>query len=266
MALIRTPGVDVNAVDDLGNNALYGLVKTRCKKASKLLIETAGFDPTSAGSQWDAMLGAHSPDFWTFLMSIRFNDLPVFMLYMRPENRAPGEWSLNEGHPFDPLMGWTALHHAVYYSRDEMLELLLAEADVDVSAKTAEGFTPLDVAVAMNRPGIVRALIGRDGVDATALLNGESAVHTAIYWEYQEVIEILAERVDLNSHYTGDGSTVLDFAVTLKRPRSLETLLAAGADPAARSQTGLNAMHKAASIGYNFAIETLAETEVLEAK
>ena len=52
--------------------------------------------------------------------------------------------------------GMTALHYAVMYEKEEVVEALLAHKDIKPSLKSKEGQTPLDIALATNNTAILK--------------------------------------------------------------------------------------------------------------
>ena len=93
----------------------------------------------------------------------------------------------------------TALHIAARYEDSDMSEYLLTEKLItNIDARTSDGATPLIVAAVEHKSRNVFLLLS-NGADATAVNdNGESAVHWAARYGYDQVIsEFISNRSDL---------------------------------------------------------------------
>ena len=131
--------------------------------------------------------------------------------------------------------GATALHWAVYRGDVTAVDLLLA-AGAEVAAVNRAGVTPLSMAALFGYADIVDRLL-KKGADAKALgPNGETMVMLAARNGKPDVIRLLVEAgADVNAKEPLRGTTALMWAVEQRNPAAVEALLAAGADPAARS-------------------------------
>jgi ankyrin repeat protein len=131
--------------------------------------------------------------------------------------------------------GATALHWAVY--RDDVTAVdLLVRAGAKVDVANRAGATPLSMAALFGNAAVVDRLL-KAGADAKALgPNGETMVMFAARNGRPEVIRVLVEAgVDVNAKEPLRGTTALMWAVEQRNPAAVEALLAAGANPAARS-------------------------------
>jgi ankyrin repeat protein len=131
--------------------------------------------------------------------------------------------------------GATALHWAVYQDDVTAVDLLLA-AGAKVNAVNRVGATPLSMAALFGNPDVVDRLL-KGGADAKALgPNGETMVMFAARNGRPEVIRLLIEAgADVNAKEPLRGTTALMWAVEQRNAAAVDALLAAGADPAARS-------------------------------
>jgi ankyrin repeat protein len=114
--------------------------------------------------------------------------------------------------------GWTPLHLAAHFGSVEAAAVLLARhADVHARSRSAEGNTPLHAAIAGRQIEAVRLLI-EHGADVNAA--------------------------------DADGWTAINIAAHEGVPEIVESLLAAGADPAIPSNTGVTARQTAEREGH----------------
>ena len=131
--------------------------------------------------------------------------------------------------------GATGLHWAVY--RDDVAAVdLLLNAGAKVNAANRAGVTPLSMAALFGNPEVVDRLL-KGGADGKALgPNGETMVMLAARNGKPEVIRLLVEAgADVNAKEPLRGTTALMWAVEQRNAAAVDALLAAGADPAARS-------------------------------
>lgn len=118
------------------------------------------------------------------------------------------------------------------------------------------------LAVALGQYDDVRAMIDADPALArTIALRGATPLHTAVFWGYPRIAELLVERgADVNSATGPSGFSPLHSAVAAPTPycpgedeatvlEAVEVLLAHGADVHLRSRIGVNAVFTAAANG-----------------
>ncbi len=185
--------------------------------------------------------------------------------------------------------GYTALHHAAWIDDQQLITLLLDEG-ANIEAKGARDETALHMTRSSAQLKALCCLIdhGAD-INATAL-NEITALHMAAFCGSYILIELLHAKGALIDKQTFHGSTALQLAVngddeelkTFLGPHgraavrmtptederflTVQLLLAQGADPNLRDNSGSTAMHYAASRPGTMVIEALlkhgAEPEI----
>jgi ankyrin repeat protein len=163
--------------------------------------------------------------------------------------------------------GTTALNGASQEGHLEVVRALLA-AGADVNATAVDGATALMIASRGGHSEVAQALLAA-GADVDARKDkGETALITASRWVRADVVRaLLAAGADANAR-RGDGETALIAACTshldwsflggAKAPAATESerlevarvLLAAGADPSARTVDGATALSVASKNGH----------------
>ena len=80
------------------------------------------------------------------------------------------------------LNGWSGLHYAAWYDFGELLDLLLAQAKVDVNNTDINNLTPLMMACAKGHENVVRRLCLVSGIDICCreAVYGRNALHVAV--------------------------------------------------------------------------------------
>ena len=80
------------------------------------------------------------------------------------------------------LNGWSGLHYAAWYDFGELLDLLLAQAGVDVNNTDINNLTPLMMACAKGHENVVRRLCLVSGIDICCreAVYGRNALHVAV--------------------------------------------------------------------------------------
>ncbi len=136
---------------------------------------------------------------------------------------------------------------------------LLATMRVDVNIPDNNGATPLIVASLNGNTKIVTILLGYGG-DVNATLNGKTALHLAIEYEYPKIVEILAAAIetDLNRP-NNNGATPLIIAVLNGHIEIVKILLDLGADANAKDSNGWTAHDLASETGHTDIVKLLKQ-------
>jgi ankyrin repeat protein len=179
--------------------------------------------------------------------------------------------------------GISAILHARYRSRMDMVELLLAcrphldifeaaalgltpivnaRLDQDpaaVKAFSGDGFTPVHLAAFFDQPEVVAVLLKR-GADPGAVARNASAVtplHSAVASRNLEVVRLLLMHgADANARQHG-GWTALHAAAVHGDVAIARLLLARGASPQAASDDGTTALRLATDKGHAAVVELM---------
>jgi len=137
----------------------------------------------------------------------------------------------------DP-QGQTALYLALRSGAFGVAEALLAEPTLDVNAVNAADETPLMIAALKGQGDWARRLLERG---AQVNKPGWSPLHYAATGPEPAVVKLLLERGAAVDAASPNKTTPLMMAARYGNPASVDLLLAAGADPQARNDRGLNA-------------------------
>ncbi|MFN7114996.1 MAG: ankyrin repeat domain-containing protein [Alphaproteobacteria bacterium] len=141
-----------------------------------------------------------------------------------------------------------ALHLAARSGQADFCNFLLGATDIDINARDKDGWTALHHACAREKTAVVKMLIER-GADLTAVDNdGLTPLHRAMDTRSDDVIDAyvatLGAKADLDV-LSRDGDTPLIHAARTGFIKSIEKLLAAGADITVSGAGGLSALHTA---------------------
>ncbi|MDP2204769.1 MAG: ankyrin repeat domain-containing protein [Alphaproteobacteria bacterium] len=156
----------------------------------------------------------------------------------------------------------SALHLAARGGQTDFCTFLLNVTDIDINARDKDGWTPLHHACAREKTAVVKMLIER-GADLTAVDNdGLTPLHRAMDTRSDDVIDAyvatLGAKADLDV-LSQNGDTPLIHAVRTGFIKSVEKLIAAGADITAQGAEGLTALHAALIADHRDIALTLAE-------
>ena len=144
--------------------------------------------------------------------------------------------------------GWTALHHAAFHGRADIVALLL-ENGAPVAARHPRGWTPLHRAAEHGSIEVARMLIER-GAPIDAEANGRSALGVAIAKGHKALVGYLVDQgAGLGVLEERSGLTPLLYAVMSGDLELLEKLLAREASVDARLSDGESALHIAVALG-----------------
>lgn len=110
------------------------------------------------------------------------------------------------------------------------------------------GIYPLILAAQQGRPDIIDFLIEQHAALDVIDHYGNNALWAACYAKNSECIAaLLAAGIAINYQNTGSGATALIFAASSGREQVVEQLLAAGADPALKTQDDFTALDLAST-------------------
>jgi len=179
--------------------------------------------------------------------------------------------------------GVSAILHARYRSRMDMVELLLAcrprldvfeaaalgrtqvvnarldEDPASVKAFSGDGFTPLHLAAFFAQPETVAVLLGRGAVPGLGARNTSrvTPLHSAVAGRNLEVVRLLLMHgADANARQQG-GWTALHAAAMHGDVEIARLLLARGASPQAANDDGTTALKLATDKGHTAVVELM---------
>jgi ankyrin repeat protein len=131
--------------------------------------------------------------------------------------------------------GTTALHWAVYWDDEEMVDLLL-EAGAEVNARNELGATPLWLASVEGRASMVEVLLAAEADPNLSLLMGETSLMAASRAGSTDAVTALLDNsADVNARERTRGQTALTWAVSEKHAGVVRLLVKHGAKVNARS-------------------------------
>ncbi len=148
-------------------------------------------------------------------------------------------------------LGGTPLHDAAWAGERDVAAFLL-QAGADVNAKHAEGgSTPLHYAVLTNHPDVVEVLLDHHSDVKAPYKSRQTALHLAAARGYGRIATLLiAHGAEVNAR-DDNGATPLSEAAWTGETEMVKLLLAKGAHASEiNPQTGMTALHAAASRGY----------------
>jgi ankyrin repeat protein len=130
--------------------------------------------------------------------------------------------------------------------------LLAEDVDVDVDARTADGFTPLHLAAFFDAP-YTAALLIRSGADVDAVAESPTRVaplHSGVAGRSTPVVLALLAAGASTDVVQQGGFTALMAAAQHGDDQLVDLLLAAGADPARLTSDGRSAADLAEAAGW----------------
>ena len=160
--------------------------------------------------------------------------------------------------------GATALHWAVHREDVETARALI-RAGADVGAANDLGVTPLLMACRRGQGELAAQLLAAGADPTAALPSGETPLMAAARAGSLVAVEALLERgAPVNAAEATRGQTALMWAVANRRPSVTRTLLAHGADIAARTRTRRRVYNMGGSRSAGSASRGIALEEVIE--
>lgn len=128
----------------------------------------------------------------------------------------------------DYANNYSALHHAVRYNRLELVRYFV-ENGADVFAKTADGWTPADIAAQWRYLEILKYLL-MDSPYGERILREDKSIHPIGPFTDLELLLWMAQRMDLRDSVWGDDAYRLLYqAVAEENLAAVELLLRIGA-------------------------------------
>ena len=157
--------------------------------------------------------------------------------------------------------GWNSLHFASQSGNTDIIELLLLTHGPDIDSTTAEGLTPLMIAVDNGKHQAVTLLIEKGASPSLESNNGWNSLHFASESGNTDMIELLllTHGLDIDST-TADGWTPLMKAAGHGKHQAVTLLIEKGASPSLENNNGCNSLHFASLSGNTDIIELLLLT------
>jgi ankyrin repeat protein len=234
IGLILDKRSPLNARNNEGDTSLHLAVRLNLKEIGELLL--------SRGADIFAPNGR--------------SESPIYLAFYSPGGVR--EWMFNamtlETH--DGL-GNSVLHYVAQWRLDPYIPYLVQKG-ANPDAANATGETPLFVAVKINSPSTIRALISSKASVNWRDSLGNTALHDAVRWNAAQSAQTLCESgIDINAHAL-TGKTALHDAVRLGILEVETILIKAGADMEARDNEGNTPLMDAVLAGPPSVVERLA--------
>ena len=144
--------------------------------------------------------------------------------------------------------GHNALHLAARGGHEGFINLMLDKTAIDINSRDNDGWTPLHHACAKEKPLAIMLLIEK-GADVNAVDNdGMTPLHRAMTEGSDDAIDAYVKALGAKADYdvlSEKGDTPLQHAVRRGLERSINKLLAAGADVTALGADDQSALHTA---------------------
>ncbi|KAI9360068.1 ankyrin repeat-containing domain protein [Zopfochytrium polystomum] len=154
----------------------------------------------------------------------------------------------------------TALHGACEMGHVDIVKLLLATKRVDVDAVTNPPFTPLTLAIQLERVDCAIALL-----DAGANVNLLGPIYFAIAHGEVSVVEALLERQCDLDRFDQEGHTPLTLAISKRNVAMVKLLLEKGkVDPNKKKQDGMPPLELAQLEGFAEIVDLLKASGAVE--
>jgi ankyrin repeat protein len=113
--------------------------------------------------------------------------------------------------------GWRAIHFAVVYCREEIVELLLSKG-VTIDCATNDGFYPIHLAIRYGDNGVAECMTKHNGCDLEKQDGaGWRPIHYALRYDEENLTRELMSKVDIKAK-TAVGQSIADFAVRYASP------------------------------------------------
>ena len=89
--------------------------------------------------------------------------------------------------------GWGALHYAVYYQAEDIIDQLL-DLDVDINKCTSDGWLPIQLAINSKNIDIVETLLDDQNININLVTSKGSPIHTAARIANKQILMMLLEK------------------------------------------------------------------------
>jgi ankyrin repeat protein len=159
--------------------------------------------------------------------------------------------------------GWTPLSYAAKRGHEAVVQLLLGTGQVDVNAKSTDGWTPLLYAAERGHEAVVRLLLGTDQVDVNAKNKyGRTPLSYAADAGHEAVVQLLlgTDQVDVNAK-NKNGRTPLSCAADAGHEAVVQLLLGTDqVDVNAKNNGGWTPLLYAAYAGHEAVVQLLLGT------
>jgi ankyrin repeat protein len=178
-ALLKKPGINVNALDDMGWSALVCASVNNHPEVVKALLAVPGIDFNDTSSGISAFIWAA----WT-----GHTKIVKILLDFKPQDGQPGiDINSRDNNGTSALMG--AVRIRTFPSH---VLAMLAVPGIDVNAKNNDGNSALMLAAESARSENVKALLAFPGIDVNATNNdGDTALDIATRNGTEEIVELI---------------------------------------------------------------------------
>ena len=245
LKLLLDHGVDPNLKDYLAQTALHKASRTGQERVARLLLSLKDIQcQTTDSSGWTPLLSAVARDSKSIARTLLEHP------EVDPNARIPfSGWATGGQTPL-----WMAVSRG-----DEMIEMLLERAEIEVNKPNAKGETPLHHAVRENYGGAVRMLLEEGRADPNVCdVEGRSPLSVGAVLDSPANMQMLLARhdtiIDLKDRH---GETPLVRAAYSGSIQSIRLLLAHGADVNALNAEGRTPLALAALQGFKVVAKTL---------
>ena len=264
-ALIRAPDVNLNVRTKDGNTPLYLAVINGMVASARLLID-AGADINIPDKYQQTALHLAASNGHSSIVGDLIKAPDVNLNVRNEDGNTPLDVAVMSGREQSAQLlidagadinisdnkQRTALHMAACNGYNDIVDALIKRPDVSLNVRNENGDTPLNVAADNGRAASARLLIDA-GADINISDNNQwTALHTAAYFGYNDIVDALIKRPDVNLNVRNeDGDTPLHSAAWSGREQSARLLIDAGADINISDNQQWTALHIAAHFGHS---------------
>ena len=238
--LLKAKDIDVNVQDEDKDTPLHYAIRSSHIIYLKNLLKVDGLNPNIQNNDGNAPIH----------LSLSIDGrLPEFILLLKDE-RVDVNLSNNTDTPLIyAIKGYGLMH--------QVLEIL-KHPDIDVEKKDKLGNTPLRYAVNRARLDIVKALLGKGANVDGPSKDGVTPLHEAILSKTLGIfLELLNKNASIESKITEENITPLIAACTAQYPNMILALLERGANPNAKTTTGMTPLYICCNYGLLASVKEL---------